>query len=422
MIQQQSITNMLDFGLGRTGFVELKDGRLLALAYDTDALKGSLSTDNGRSWDTPVPLIDKNGKALEGATNFSVIRLTSGKLAIQYCRTGLTDISIGQKDSGMFLATSDDEGQTWSKEYRVNLPGNRAWPYCDAMIQTQNGRLILPVRYCFAGKTSERDEDSAMGTTGRHRVLVAGHAHYPEIDIAIVYYSDDEGRTWEQSENEIITWPEDGTIGAYAVDEPMVAEADKGRLLMFARSTLGRIVEAWSDDDGISWTRALPNSLCNSYSPASLRRIPTTGDLHCVWNQVTPDEIRRGYRRSRLTSAVSQDAGKTWGNFKTLDRADLLDASPRQPCSPVEFVVAEADCGEMPENYCIYRYPIVRYVGDLGYIMYDRETFKYPESPARKRILRTIPIRDLYDATRSDLRLSNDIGGMAQAGAESIED
>ena len=103
---------------------------------------------------------------------------------------------------------------------------------------------------------------------------------------------------------------------------------------MFARSTLGRIIESRSDDDGVSRNRGLPNRLCNSYSPVRLRTIPTTGDRHRVWNRVMPDEILGGYRRSRLSSAISADGGQTWQHFKTLDCADLPDKAPRQEPEP----------------------------------------------------------------------------------------
>ena len=48
-----------------------------------------------------------------------------------------------------------------------------------------------------------------------------------------------------------------------------------------------------------TWSLPQPTELASSYSPCRLRTIPTAGDLLCVWNQVSGDEIRRGLRRSR---------------------------------------------------------------------------------------------------------------------------
>jgi len=386
---------------GRVGFVELKDGRFLALNGDS----GIISKDRGRTWGDAYRIVTRDGRQIAGGRNSSIIRLASGKLAVQHCRT---EDYGSQKALRMFCAASDDEGKTWSEEYPINLPGAKGWPLHDVMLQSKTGRLILPVRACYAGSESERIAGQARGTIHGHEIGVEGHAQYPEIDIAFVYYSDDEGKTWKTSENEILGWPDDGKRGLYATDEPTVAQLPDGRLIMFARSTFGRIAEAWSDNDGRTWTRALPNELCNSYSPARIRAIPGTGHLHCVWNQVTPAEIMGGFRRSRLTSAISRDGAKTWEHFKTLDVADPLDKSPRQKPDPdYYFVVAGRKLGEMPDNYCIYRYPNAHYVGDMAYIDYDRESFTYPGSPARQRVVRVMPIESLYDDSKSDISLPN---------------
>ncbi len=407
--------NTLNFNtefIGRTGFTALKDGRLLALG---NGLKGVVSNDGGRTWTEEYPILTASGHSLTGGGNSSIIRLMSGRIGIQYART----VETGpQQDVGLYFALSDDEGRTWSHEYRINLPGNYASPYHDALIQMGSGRLILPVRWCPAGSRAEHAAGKAMGTVNGERVTIAGHAHYPEIDIAWIYYSDDEGHTWQTSAHQIIGWPDDGRRGAYAVDEPTVAENADGRLVMFARSTLGRVLESFSEDNGETWTRALPNGLCNSYSPVRLRRIPTTGDLHCVWNQVKAAEIRAGYRRSRLTSAISRDGGTTWSHFKTLDCADTLDPAPyHKPDQEPMFVVADQECGEMPDNYCIFRYPNVCFVGNTIYISYDREPFIWSGSPRRVRVLRAMPIDLLYDENESDLRLANAIEGQALAKA-----
>ena len=397
--------------LGRMGFVELDDGRFLAVAK---GLMGFVSSDGGRTWGNRHDLTTQTGSTLISTQNGSVIRLASGRIAIQYGR--LEKVGT-QTTTLLFCATSDDEGGTWSREHRINHTGD-GWPWFDVMIQTRSGRLILPVRSTYAGRRIEKDEGEAKGTVKGHPVKVEGHAHFPEIDIAYIYYSDDEGRTWGRSENEVLGWPDNGRIGAYATDEPSVAQTGDGRLLMFARSTLGRIIESWSDDDGVSWSRGLPNGLCNSYSPARLRRIPTTGDLQCVWNQVTPDEILAGYRRSRLSSAISADGGQTWQHFKTLDCADPLDKTPRQEPDPrIRFVVAAQDCGELPANYCMYRYPNVRFIGEMVYISYDRESFVRPGNPRYRNVLRAMPIEQLYDDRQPDISLPNDAPESTPPGA-----
>ncbi len=416
--------DMVKFGLAGFGLVELDDGRLLSVV---PVLQGNISKDRGRTWEEGYPFVTGSGEPIAAHHRSSVVRMASGKIGVAYKRPDVRRRKPGNitpKEYAMFFTTSEDEGGTWSEPHRINFPGAWIGLLHDPMMQTRSGRLILPVVTNHFGRRSEHDAGETKGQVNGHIVGVEAHGHYPELDIGFVYYSDDDGQTWDRSDNDIIGWPDDGRHGIYPTEEPTVAETKDGRLLMFSRSTLGRVLESWSDDDGLSWTRGLPNVLCNSLSPVRLRTIATTGDLHCVWNQVTREEIHRGMRRSRLTSAISKDSGKTWTHFTTLDCADSLDKSPYQEPDPtIEFVVSRQECGELPANWCIYRYANVWYVGDMAYIAYDRESFKYPGSPKRQHVLRAIPIDWLYDDARTDLSLSNDVPEAAEsAEGESIED
>ena len=81
------------------------------------------------------------------------------------------------------------------------------------------------------------------------------------MDITFVYYSDDEGRTWHRSQDELMGWFNDGYDGVTPVDEPVAAELRDGRLLLFARSTVGRIVKSSSRDGGETWSTVEPTDL-----------------------------------------------------------------------------------------------------------------------------------------------------------------
>ena len=76
------------------------------------------------------------------------------------------------------------------------------------------------------------------------RRQVSGHYHWPEIDIASVSYSDDEGQNWQACDGELMGWfDRDGVANGYggitACDEPSVIETRDGRVLFLARSTVG---------------------------------------------------------------------------------------------------------------------------------------------------------------------------------------
>ena len=71
----------------------------------------------------------------------------------------------------------------------------------------------------------------------------------------ILYVSDDDGRTWQRNrDGELMIISDWNTTFSY-VNEPTVAEVEPGRLLMFMRTGLGRIFQAWSSDGGETWTR-----------------------------------------------------------------------------------------------------------------------------------------------------------------------
>ncbi len=327
------------------------------------------STDGGQSWSTPQPV---NYPEIGSTQGLACLRLQSGTLAACYRRR------IGDGQEPFHMALSEDNGQTWEGPYPMNLLGN---PYYDTIIELSSGRLLAPSRTCFGNANHpglRYLEASSWGTWQGLRVQVSGHYHYPEIDIAAVSFSDDGGRTWKQPEDKLMGWFDaegipNGRGGVTACDEPSIAETADGRVLFFARSTVGRIVQSYSSDEGETWTAVRPSELANSYSPPRLRRIPQTGDLMCVWNQVSREEIRRGYRRGRLSVAISRDSGESWENFKTLEVSegieDVARIAPEYPLTPV---VALPEVGQLPKGFATFDYPNVRFAQDKVYIMYSR--------------------------------------------------
>ncbi|MBM3471751.1 MAG: exo-alpha-sialidase [Armatimonadetes bacterium] len=339
-------------GVGFQSLVELADGSLLAA-------NGQVSTDDGSTWGAARPLA-------EGLSADGILRLKSGALALS-----------GQAGGRYALSLSRDEGRTWSAPAPVELLGT---PYHDVVTQLRTGRLLYPSRICFANDKHPGltyVEASAYGTWLGLPLQVEGHYHYPEIDIGSVSYSDDEGASWRLCEGQLMGWFDargvtNGRGGITACDEPSVAETRDGKVIFFARSTVGRIVQSESTDGGQTWSAVRPTELANSYSPPRLRRIPSTGDLLCVWNQVSREEIRRGYRRGRLSGAVSRD-GLTWEHFRTIEvsegLADIERVPPQHPLTPV---VAAADVGRLPPGFATFDYANVCFARDRAYVFYQR--------------------------------------------------
>ena len=54
-------------------------------------------------------------------------------------------------------------------------------------------------------------------------------------------------------------------------------------------------------------------------APATVRRVPATGDLLLVWNNTYDPKAGHGGKRTPLTAAVSSDEGRTWKHVRDLE-------------------------------------------------------------------------------------------------------
>ena len=97
-------------------------------------------------------------------------------------------------------------------------------------------------------------------------------------------------------------------------------ELKDARLMMFIRTTLGSQYLSWSGDGGETWSPARPSEILSPLSPASIKRIPKTGDLLMVWNDHAGIDPALRDKRTPLTVAISRDEGKTW-----IHKHNLLD-------------------------------------------------------------------------------------------------
>jgi hypothetical protein len=96
--------------------------------------------------------------------------------------------------------------------------------------------------------------------------------------------------------------------------------------MMFIRTQTGSQHLSFSDDGCDTWSDARPSEILSPLSPASIERIPSTGDLLMVWNDHSEvdESLRanasRGGKRTPLTVAISRDEGRTW-----IRKRNLLD-------------------------------------------------------------------------------------------------
>jgi len=256
------------------------------------------------------------------------------------------------------------------------------------------------------------EDVSSYGIWKGQRIQVEGHGHLPEIYVTYIAYSDDEGQTWRLAEgnhgrsNALMGWFNEeglpnGLNGVSGFGEATAAETKDGRVLLFGRPLVNRIVYSYSSDGGETWSAVLPTELANSISPPRLRRIPKTGDLMCIWNQVSREEIQRSYRRGRLSVAISEDSGATWGHFKTIELSEGLEEIERIPPEyPIKMVRARDDVGQLPEGWAYFHYANVCFGSDKVYIMYLRGSpllgVAEQNLKRQEKVLRIYPLQWFY--------------------------
>ena len=333
------------------GPIRLADGRLLGFNWP---LKIMYSGDGGRTWEDGGPMINRDGTEFSGKDPVvkNAIRMTSGAIAINYWEE--TSEGPGTRALETCFRKSTDEGKTWSDPVRVTRPHTPS--VTTFMMQMENGRLILPNAYVYAQDTQKY----------RHNTM----------QISTVFHSDDEGETWAESVDSVFVGDENRGARAVSVGEPNIAETADGRLLMILGTEVQRIAQSYSSDGGEHWEQGVLNSLVSSLAAVWLTRIPTTGDLLCVWNQSSAEETTTGYYRSRLSSAISTDSGATWQHFRTMVNGPGVKELDRivdpEPPGFLESSGVLPDLEQMsPEGHRTVRHPRVRFIDDMAYLVFD---------------------------------------------------
>lgn len=275
-------------------FVRLKDGRIL-FAYTrftgseddegTAHIAGRFSSDSGLTWTQEDTLILPN-EGEQNTMSVSLLRLKSGAIAFFYLRKN------SDYDCRPYLRISKDEAKTWSEPTLCIAPQGYFVVNNDRVIQLASGRLVIPA--------------------ARHSL--PGEKFVARAQ-ALCYLSDDDGKTWRQSET-ILDPPAESKSG---LQEPGIVELKDGRILMLLRTDQGCQLRSYSKDSGVTWSPVERTDILSPVSPATVKRIPETGDLLLVWNNHAniPDELNK--KRTPQTVAISNDDGTTWRNAKDIE-------------------------------------------------------------------------------------------------------
>ncbi len=272
--------------------VRLNDGSLLYAVSQfsgdgSDFARASIvartSRDDGRTWGEPRVLQESTGKM--NVMSVTLRRLNApapaGTIAMFYLEKNAFD------DLPVYVRLSRDEGATFGQRIRVSTEPGYHVMNNDRVTQLSSGRLLAPV----------------ASTADVHKVN-----HF----VSFCWISDDGGQTWRKGK-EHVDQPKRGAM------EPEVIELDDRRVLMIMRTQLGHIATSYSADGGETWSEPGKLSVKSPEAPATLRRIPSTGDLLLIWNNTFTPGAGHGGQRTPLTAAISTDEGKAWRQIRNLE-------------------------------------------------------------------------------------------------------
>ena len=364
-------------------YAQLDDGRIACAGKMRNFC---FSEDGGLTWSKDKVFYDKNGNCVEGH-NLALVKLPGEGIGLAGMEfTG--EMTHNRRDNVLFWRSADG-GKTWEPPVQVNVSNFNVHMMSDTALRTSSGRIVLPMctRFYPCGYDYDKQPwDGALLESGCW-VPTAGHFNDPIFAACLVYFSDDDGRSWHMNHGQGGEWDikKGGSqgipsliyiiaeAGSYlgTAFEPSVAEVHPGVLLLMMRTGLGRLYQSWSFDNGTTWGCAQPTMLASSHAPAQIRALPN-GHLLCIWNQHSHDEIRRGLHRCRLSSSLSRDGGRCWEFFQNVESVleqtrvepgPIGPVRPEQIHSPVvgqqAYVRDPEHIRQLPEGYGVWSYPSV---------------------------------------------------------------
>ncbi len=357
---------MLLAGFNPASIVATRDGTWLTE-------KGQRSRDQGRSWSAPDPGFGRVG------TIHGIVRTANGELGICYSKVRGGDTweahmaaALGNDTNAWYFRWSVDDGQRWSKPVQISLPG-LTMGLDGTMFSLKDGRLLLIVYSQFLVRMNLWG--GSYGTYRGHRIKTETEGHFGEMEAVRVYYSDDHGRSWTPNDGWIMGWRQGTEKWTDSFVEATGIELNDGRIYMLGRSLIGRMLACESADRGVTWTYAHPTELMTSDSPGRLIRLQKTDALLFVWNQISREENRRGFRRNRASSAISKDEGKSWTHFKNLAAIQCLADRAYIPPDPVMTPIwGDGDVGPLPDDFEMWHYFNINEMGDELFIGMSHNT------------------------------------------------
>ena len=277
-------------------------------------ISSMVSTDRGRSWGDRKVMQPNVWK--HNVKHPNLMRLSDKEILFSYVGWD------SESQRNVYMRRSLDNGETWGEQVQISEPGwlcNNA----DHVLRLSSGRVLLSAHGPYA--------DNYIG--GQPYLGGKSKLH------SFVFYSDDGFKTWKRSADSM-------TAKGRGCHEPAIVELKDGRLMCFLRNTNQRLYRSYSGDGGVHWSEPAATELPAPESPSLVKRIPTTGDLLLLWNNVASPS---NWPRTPLTAAISKDEGQSWTNFRDIENRKDQDAA----------------------------YPSVTFVGDEALVAYYSRSTKW---------------------------------------------
>jgi len=270
-------------------FVTLRDGTLMMSFTKDGAIMEIKSPDQGKTWGEPFTLVARPS-GMGYFCHPSFLRLANGQILNSYIySTGAETPYYGHS----YYRRSADDGKTWGEPFIMTPHPGCVLVHNDRLQILSTGRILAIAEY-KAYMPSRADHSGYVG---------------------LAFYSDNAGYGWQVSKNTVDMYP-------IEVQEADAVELKDGRILMFGRTYNGHPVRAYSNDKGQTWSKGelIKELVMETASNPSVRRIPSTGDLLFVWGSEASSEGVTTPRRCALTTAISQDEGKTFIHQRNIAR------------------------------------------------------------------------------------------------------